>query len=31
MYGKSKPDLNEKGLEIPRKKSSSLMCFFCHP
>jgi hypothetical protein len=31
MYGKSKPDFRERGLEIPRQKSSSLLCFFCHP
>jgi hypothetical protein len=31
MYGKSKPDLRKRGLEIPRQKNSSMMCFFCHP
>jgi hypothetical protein len=31
MYGKSKPDLRERDLKIPRQKSGSLMCFFCHP
>jgi hypothetical protein len=31
MYGKSKPDLWERGLEIPRQISNNLMCFFCHP
>jgi hypothetical protein len=30
MYGKSKPDLRERGLEIPRQKNSSMMYFFCH-
>jgi len=30
MYGKIKPVLREKGLEIPRQKSSRLICFFCH-
>jgi hypothetical protein len=27
---KIKPVLREKGLEIPRQKSSRLICFFCH-
>jgi hypothetical protein len=31
MYGKSKHDLRERGLEIARQKSSSIMCFFYHP
>jgi hypothetical protein len=31
MYGKSKPDIKERGLEIPRQKSSNLTCFSCHP
>jgi len=31
MYGKIKLDLRERGLDIPRQKSNSLMCFFCHP
>jgi hypothetical protein len=30
MYGKKKPNLMERGLEIPRRKASSLMCFLCH-
>jgi hypothetical protein len=24
-------DLRERGLELPRKKSSRPTCFFCHP
>jgi hypothetical protein len=28
MYGKSKPNLKERCLEISKQKSSSLMCFF---
>jgi hypothetical protein len=31
MYGKDKHDLRERYLKVPRQKSSSLMCFFCHP
>jgi hypothetical protein len=31
MKGKNKPDLRERGLELPRQKSSRPMCFFCHP
>jgi hypothetical protein len=31
MYGKIKPNLRERGLDIPRQKSNSLMCFFYHP
>jgi hypothetical protein len=31
MCGKIKPILGERGLELPRKKCSSLTCFFCHP
>jgi hypothetical protein len=30
MYGKSKPDLRERGLELPKQKSNRLTCFFCH-
>jgi len=31
MCGKIKPDLKEKGSELPRQKSNRLTCFFCHP
>jgi hypothetical protein len=31
MYGKTKPVLRERGLEIPRQKSSRPTCFNCHP
>jgi hypothetical protein len=31
MYGQIKLVLKERGLELPRQKSSHLTCFFCHP
>jgi hypothetical protein len=31
MYGKSKLDLSERGLEIPKQKNTSLMCFSVIP
>jgi hypothetical protein len=31
MSVKSKPDLRERCLELPRQKSSRPTCFFCHP
>jgi hypothetical protein len=31
MSGKSKPNLRERGLELPRQKSNHLTCFFNHP
>jgi hypothetical protein len=30
MCGKIKPDLSERGLDIPRQKRNRLMCFFCY-
>jgi len=30
MCGKIKPVLKERGLELPRQKSSRPMCFLCH-
>jgi hypothetical protein len=31
LWGKIKLVLMERGLEIPRQKSSRPMCFICHP